>query len=218
MAIAREQIFQSPAGTKLLAHLAKETAGATVTAMGTLPSAKTRLTQAAAWVPATMSGKGFFPDAVTTLGRPWVWQSRRGALRSGPRDWPSFGIGQFVFGWEGHSVLVLFHASVFEQLAIPLTWAAERIRAMSALDLGAIFKSTVPPTQHHVVLTRSTAVWVPYGWVPMLMACPTESGADASVTGATLPFFSEPLHGRRRRDGQLFGVPLALCRAVGHAG
>ena len=112
-------------------------------------------------------------------------------LRSGPADWCSFGIGQFVFGWQGDSLLILLHGKVFEDLGIPLHSVRDRIHRMSEKDLKGIFYNRAVA---HATLRRNVAVWVPYGWVPLCFAGLTSS-KTTTVRCGTLPFYSDALCG-----------------------
>ena len=75
------------------------------------------------------------------------------------------------------------------ELGISLVGIAERMDRMSAAELEQTIQSGAV---RHATLTTSTAVWVPCGWFPMVMACPGV-GPDARASGAFLPFFNEDL-------------------------
>ena len=150
---------------------------------------KTGLKETEHWLPSGLRGQAYHPDAVSTLGRPWIWGSAQGGFRSGPSCWPSYGIGQFVFGWTGKSVLLLCRGSSMLELGISLTRIAERMDRMTPAELEQIIQSGAVV---HATLTAATAVWVPYGWFPMVMACPGVGSMDRA-SGAYLPFFNQDL-------------------------
>ena len=130
---------------------------------------KTALKDTEQWLPSGLREQDLHPDALTTLGRPWIWSSSQGGFRSGPASWPSYGIGQFVFGGTGKSVLLLCRASSMLELGISLTRIAERMARMTLGEMEQVIQSGAV---QHATLTASTVVWVPYGWLPMVMACP----------------------------------------------
>ena len=157
--------------------------------MARVSTNNTPLKEIGQWVPPQMASHQVKPDSPSNLGRPWVWTSRPGGFRSGPVSWPAFGIGQFIFGFAGHSLLLLCSCEVLTQLGISLTGAAERMGRMRIEDLDHLFQTRAV---QHVTLTDSMAIWVPYGWVPMAMACPAEAGEPATLH-AFLPFYNDDL-------------------------
>lgn len=188
LSMARQAVFGTGDGLRVRAQLATAVSQMTHV-MGRVSVSRSPLKDLRCWVPASMSTAGFVPDSVSTLGRPWIWASQPGVLRSGPTCWQSFGIGQFVFGFEGQSLLLLFSAQCFLNLGIPLATAVDRIRRMSPEEVEGLFSAGAVG---HVTLAANTVVWVPYGWVPMAMACPTRPGDSVAVAGF-LPFFNEDM-------------------------
>lgn len=195
--LAGQAIFESKAGTMARKTLSDGLAKSEdhVHMMARVSVSHTPLKDLGHWVPPTLIAQQCLPDSTSTLGRPWVWKCRPGGFRAGPGDWLSFGIGQFVFGHEGQSVLLVCKAHSLLQLGISLPTASQRMGRMSSDDLEQLIEARAV---QHATLTASTVVWVPYGWVPMAMACPVSPG-DAVATHAFLPYFNEDLCHLARR-------------------
>ena len=147
------------------------------------------------WVPATMIRNQDFPEGVTSsLGRPWLWMAKPGAWLSDPVAFRQLGVGQFMFGLEGHSLLLLFPGQSFVDLNIDTCQAGRRIRSMSAQDLDRFMKDS---GVRHCTLDDNRAVWVPYGWVPMCVAG-LDSPDAPLATHAMLPFVNSDMAWARR--------------------
>ena len=137
-----------------------------------------------------MIKKQDFPDPVTThLGRPWLWMAKPGAWLADPVAFRQLGVGQFMFGLAGQSLLLLFPGQSFVDLNIDICQAGSRIRSMSALELERFMKDS---GLRHCTLAARMAVWVPYGWVPMCIASLASPGA-AMATHAILPYINSDM-------------------------
>lgn len=189
LSFAQNGIFSSGPGKKAMEHMDSSLDRGFVHHMVRLALNKTPLKETEHWIPTGLSAQQFHPDSVTTLGRPWIWTSMQGGFRTGPTSWPSYGIGQFVFGWSGRSVLLLCRGSSMLELGTSVLSIAERMDRMTPAELEEIVQSGAVL---HATLTASTVVWVPYGWFPMVMACPGV-GSTVRASGAFLPYYNEDL-------------------------
>ena len=177
--------------SELASHLDKPDQ---VYAMSRLNPARSGLADRS-WVPATMTRNQDFPEAVTSsLGRPWLWMAKPGAWLSDPVAFRQLGVGQFMFGLAGHSLLLLFPGQSFVDLNIDICQAGSRIRSMSVQDLERFMKDS---GVRHCTLDANMAVWVPYGWVPMCIAGLASPGTPLA-THAMLPFVNSDMVWVRR--------------------
>ena len=141
------------------------------------------------WVPPGLANLQCFPDAVSTMGRPWIWQSLPGGFRAGMECWVSYGIGQFLFGFEGKSLVLICDGTGMSKLGIDLARIDERMTKMSPENLEQLVTEKVV---HFATLWASSVLWIPYGWVAMTMGCPLKPG-QLKATHAFLPYFNQDL-------------------------
>ena len=173
------------ASLKKLAELAKHLEQPDqVYAMARLNANRTTLADFQSWVPASFLANQDYPESVTTsLGRPWIWMAKPGAWMSDPVAFRQVAIGQFMFGLGGQSLLLLFPVQSFVELNIDVCQAGSRIRSMSVQELERFMLGS---GVRHFTLSARTAVWVPYGWVPMCIA--VLASGESLATHAILPF------------------------------
>jgi len=175
------------ASLKKLAELAKHLEQPDqVYAMARLNANRTTLADFQSWVPASFLANQDYPESVNTrLGRPWIWTAKPGAWMADPVAFRQVAIGHFMFGLGGQSLLLLFPAQSFVELNIDICQAGSRIRSMSAQELERFMQDS---GVRHFTLSARTAVWVPYGWVPMCIA--VLASGESLATHAILPFIN----------------------------
>lgn len=189
LALAREAILLSVDGERALAKAKKEVTGSE-SALGvptiTVPASfgKSNL-RAMTWVPGSLKAQGYMPDSPASLGKPWIWASKIGQTRSGPSAWPAWGIGQFWFGLEGLTLVVIFEQTHLGQLGIPQECLLDRLEDMNPQDFASFLAvGKVQLCQ----LTPQSALWLPYGHLALAIGLP-----DTVSAGAFLPFFNQGL-------------------------
>lgn len=64
------------------------------------------------------------------------------------------------------------------------------IQRMSSEEVEDLFRAG--PVVH-ATLTPNTVIWVPYGWVPMSMACPPSRPGESRIVAGLLPLFNQDL-------------------------
>ena len=107
------------------------------------------------------------PEALRTFGSPWFVAGLPGSSRVGASSWPLPGMGQFVIQIKGSATLVTFpyHASL--EHGATMAGTEEWLMALS-LD---IFNQFSKMSLQAVLLNENSVVWIPYGWVIMLVNC-----------------------------------------------
>jgi len=88
------------------------------------------------WVPASLRNHSLMPDSPGTLGRPWAWACLPGHFRHGPTSFPSWGVGQFLFGHHGRTYVLVFEGEHFLKLGIPLDTVVQRFNAMASQEFA----------------------------------------------------------------------------------
>ena len=119
------------------------------------------------WAPQARAFQSMAPEAMRTFGAPWLVAGLPGSSRIGPNSWPAPGVGQFIIKTTGSAWLVSF----------PYAASLERGATMDATEDWLI---NLPPTNFNqfakahfqvVRLVQQSVVWIPYGWVTMLVNC-----------------------------------------------
>ena len=69
------------------------------------------------WVPALLSGT-YAPQALATLAAPWVLYGRPWAFRFGVDVYPYYGIGSFIYGMSGTSMVILIPMAAMSEYEV----------------------------------------------------------------------------------------------------
>lgn len=185
--LLRTAIFEEPEGVKMREKATRQQDAEGSATIVTRVSVNRTSLKDTAWVPAIFQETGRMPESLSLLGRPWIWRSGQGHCRHGPADWSAFGVGQFVFGYEGHSLLFIFNGQHLEQLGIPVTRAVERLEKMSATEFEEFLNGN---SMVHCLLKEQSVAWVPYGH------CVVAIGQTPGHSiGAFMPFFNAKMQG-----------------------
>ena len=208
---ARAAIFTSGVGVRTLNQMAgsfmPDAAVGQAYAYARINASRTALKDPSSWVPARMLAEGFAPDALSTLGRPLILMASAGACLAVPEVWKAFGIGQFLFGHEGKSVVLLWPGRALAEVSVDICRITEQLSDLPSKDIDGLVAGA---GMCQCTLTARTAIWVPYGWVPMVIPDPQ----GKPVTLATLPFYSAEMCLRAVAGMDLILEGLQKLRAV----
>ena len=113
-------------------------------------------------------------DKFKELASPWLITVARGAFRVGPMAFPLPGVGHLVVAIAGKSVV------------LPVPGSALLAAGLDAMDNLSVLLGNLTDEQARTfgqevrVIEHSQAVWVPFGWVPVVTAWPGGKGQSFS--------------------------------------
>ncbi len=121
--------------------------------------------------------KNIVPEAIRSFGSPWLVGGLPGSCRIGPAAWPFPGMGQFLIQTTGSSILVTFPYQASLERGATMVGTEDWLMG---LPPGA-FNHFATTSLKAVMLNENSVVWIPYGWVTMLVNFKAQSSIPQAL-------------------------------------
>ena len=119
------------------------------------------------WAPQAWMKQKMAPEALRSFGSPWLLASMPGASRIGPDHWPTPGMGQFVIQTKGSAMVVTFPYQASLERGATIAGTEDWLMALPPASFNHFAKTSLGA----VKVMENSVVWIPYGWVTMLVNC-----------------------------------------------
>ena len=146
-----------------------------------------------AWVPSEWRAKSYTPEALRSLGAPWLLSDDIAAARKDPEQWPLPGFAHFLSVVRGSMVTCLILASTLLERGCSIRGCMTFLDQLPWKE----FESFIVTHALLAELLPGRALWVPYGWRCILL---TRSQMDVSHA-LHIPYVSaRMLHASAMKD------------------
>jgi len=124
-----------------------------------------------AWVPSAWKARSLTPEALRSLGTPWLLSHDVAGARKDGVQWPLAGFGHFLCVQRGDMLTCLIPATAIVDRGATLETCVTFLTQLSWKEFDKFM------TKHceFATLTPGRALWVPYGWRCILVPRTTSS-------------------------------------------
>ena len=156
------------------------------------------------WVPTQWRERSRTPEALRSLGTPWLLSHDISGSRKDPEHWPMPGVGHFLRVQRGDMVACLVPASALLERGCSMHAS---VTFMCELPVKS-FESFVFTHCIFAELVPGRALWIPYGWRCVLL-----TRTQMSVSHALhIPYVSTRMLQASACKNEILRVPSRPCR------
>ena len=163
------------------------------------------------WAPKSWLDKHIPPEGLSKFGSPWIVCGLSGSCRFGPNGWPTPGMGQFLVQVKGDALLVTFPYSASFECGASMKDTEAWLMGLAPLNFNHVAKTSFRAAK----LVEGTVLWIPYGWVPVMVNCAAQPELPMTLV---IPYLSAKLALRFTSIGMLVNFQFYNVTANKHAG
>jgi hypothetical protein len=119
-----------------------------------------------AWVPSQWKDQNMTPEALRTLGAPWLLSCEPAGARKDVTQWPLPGFGHCIIPQRGAMLVCLIPVESLIERGCEISSGIKFVTQLSWKDFEQFAATQLPFAK----LELCHALWVPYGWRCMLIA------------------------------------------------